>query len=649
MARPGTVIGDRYELVSPLGEGGMGAVFRATDRHTSRVVALKLLQPDVANDPQQVERFRRELAVLRGLDHPNLVRLLDGSFTDGEPFLVFDVVDGKSLEAAMAAGAMPVARALDVAAQIAEALGVLHAHAIAHRDIKPSNVMVRPTGQICLLDFGIAKHYGDAARTMDRVTQAGYVVGTVQYMPPEALFATGEITAAYDVWSVGVLLYEMLTAARPFQEAESSVTDLAGALVSGHFPPPSVHRPEVPRAVDALLARFLAVKAADRPADGREAARQLRELEGMTSAERPGERLATSLIATPAAPSRPARPDSRDPATRVSRKVPVHAATPSGRGVTPIVIAVGLLGLVAATLFSPRPSPVGPAPSPSTSASAPDPTESLRAHLRELASLAPPPDSADWLQLHVVKPGRTAEIVKRLAGSSALGQLLAGPGEPFDTLHTSEDRELWARLAWLTLAEYALRQLGEKWPYPRSLAKQVDGAWPQRIDEQPADAAWRTALFRVVDGRGRDLRYSEEVGLFRFKRIWWRYPIQLGQQPAQARVWLASSSLHADYAVLMRVNGHLAVLYADRPVVKVPSFTLPVDVHPGTGGGDENGDFGFNVLRGNEDTRRYVTRDIPPGWVHPGENELSVTEVNLANPSCALEGPAIWVKALSYK
>src|SRR6185436_1316416 len=148
---------------------------------------------------------------------------------------------------------------------------------------KPSNVMVRKTGHIVLLDFGIAKHYGDAQRTMDRVTQEGFVVGTPQYMPPEALFTVAPITPAYDVYSLGVLFYEMFAGRRPFAEHEASIVDLASAVTKGDFAPAASHRRSCPRALDTLLARCLAVDPADRPADASELALALSELEVMTS------------------------------------------------------------------------------------------------------------------------------------------------------------------------------------------------------------------------------------------------------------------------------------------------------------------------------------------------------------------------------
>lgn len=270
-----TIIAERYRVLGALGEGGMGQVLKVEDLHTRRHVALKRLHPSIAEVPIHRQRFRRELEVLRGLDHPSLVRLLDGDFESEAPFLVFDIVEGVDLEHLIADSPLPLRRALSFAMQMAEALTVLHDHEIVHRDLKPSNVMVRPEDHICLLDFGIAKHVGDAQATIDRVTRTGLIVGTPQYMPPEGLTADRPLTPAYDVWALGVILYQMVSGCHPFAVADQSVPELVELILEANVYPLQEVRPDVPRGIVSVVGRFLARDPEDRPPTGREAAEML--------------------------------------------------------------------------------------------------------------------------------------------------------------------------------------------------------------------------------------------------------------------------------------------------------------------------------------------------------------------------------------
>jgi serine/threonine-protein kinase len=271
------ILGERYRLLSKLGEGGMGQVFRARDLHTGRELALKLVLPGVTADSAERRRLRREAEILSELSHPSLVALRDFSFEGEEPYLVFDLVEGETLEDALRSGPLSATRALDIAGQIAQAMGVLHAAKLLHRDLKPANIMLRPGDMVCVLDFGIAKHFGDAAAgKQESVTMLGAVVGTLPYMPPECVFPKDFWTSAYDVWSIGVILYEMLVGERPFARWEAGGgAQFFDAARAGHYRAASERRREVPRAVDALIAEMLAAEPHARPADGAEAAREI--------------------------------------------------------------------------------------------------------------------------------------------------------------------------------------------------------------------------------------------------------------------------------------------------------------------------------------------------------------------------------------
>ncbi len=207
-----------YQIEARLGSGGMGAVYRARDERLGRVVAIKMLLERRTGDPVLLRRFTQEVRVSSSLKHPNIVTVYDVGEVDGQPYLVTEYVDGESLKERIGRG-MRVEEAIDVAAQVAEALTASHAAGVIHRDVKPANVMVRGDGLVKLLDFGIAKlmegtEDGDEPST--ELTQPGTVMGTVGYMSPEQ--SRGQrIDGRTDVWSLGVMLYEMVAGRPPFQ------------------------------------------------------------------------------------------------------------------------------------------------------------------------------------------------------------------------------------------------------------------------------------------------------------------------------------------------------------------------------------------------------------------------------------------------
>src|SRR6202049_3915127 len=209
-----------YRIVSPLGAGGMGEVYRAHDSKLGRDVALKTLPQEFARDPERLARFRREARTLASLNHPNIAAIYGLEQSGDVDCLVLELVEGETLR-----GPLPIEKALDYARQVAEALEAAHAKGIIHRDLKPANVKVTPEGRVKVLDFGLAKAiWGtegdqDLSRlaTMTGVeTLAGRIVGTPGYMSPEQ--ANGkEVDKRTDIWAFGCLLYELLTGKRAFQ------------------------------------------------------------------------------------------------------------------------------------------------------------------------------------------------------------------------------------------------------------------------------------------------------------------------------------------------------------------------------------------------------------------------------------------------
>jgi serine/threonine protein kinase len=244
----GREIAGRYRIKTMLGEGGMGAVYKAEQISLKRVVALKLLKPELVSSAPLLRRFNAEAEAVAKLSHPNTVGIYDfGQDRDGTLFIAMEYVEGKSLRAMLIAeGPFPPLRALHITGQIAASLSDAHASGIIHRDLKPDNIMLQERGRqrdvVRVLDFGIAKLRDDSRMTQQSMTQAGDVLGTPQYMSPEQIRGE-EIDGRADVYSLGAMLYEMLTGRMVF-EAGSLV-----ALLSKHLldqpEAPSRRRPEL--------------------------------------------------------------------------------------------------------------------------------------------------------------------------------------------------------------------------------------------------------------------------------------------------------------------------------------------------------------------------------------------------------------------
>jgi serine/threonine-protein kinase len=275
LPKPGERIAGRYFVVGKLAAGGMGLVLAARDEADGgRAVALKLLHPELATDPEMQRRFRREAAVLRALDHPSVVRVLDlGSDERGRLFTVMELLEGETLLARLERrGRLPQDEVLAIARGIGAALDAVHAHGVLHGDLKPANVFLlgpddpaylderacstsAPT--IKLVDFGTSKVHG-----LERLTRTGELVGTPTFMAPELLTGDGAIDARIDVYAFGVLLYEALAAAPPFTERHPG--KLLFQIVMGQGAPLVTHRPDLPPHVLAAVARAMSAKKDDR-------------------------------------------------------------------------------------------------------------------------------------------------------------------------------------------------------------------------------------------------------------------------------------------------------------------------------------------------------------------------------------------------
>jgi serine/threonine protein kinase/Tol biopolymer transport system component len=245
-----------YRVLEQIGAGGMGDVYRARDERLGRDVALKLIRPSSAKDPDRLHRFEHEARAAAALNHPNIVAIYDIGFHEGMPFIVSELLEGKTLRDRLAAGALSVREASDYGLEISEGLMAAHDKHIVHRDLKPENLFITKDNRIKILDFGIAKlvhpetDKGSAIASLTTQTRSGSVLGTVAYMSPEQLRAK-PVDARSDIFSLGAILYEMLTGRRAFR-GETDVDTITAVL--RETPPEVTHeRANVPKAFEQIV------------------------------------------------------------------------------------------------------------------------------------------------------------------------------------------------------------------------------------------------------------------------------------------------------------------------------------------------------------------------------------------------------------
>jgi len=314
---PGTIVDSRYKIVSRLGAGGMADVFLAEDEQLGRKVALKLLYQRFAEDPGFVERFRREAQAAAGLQHPNVVSVYDRGAFDGTYYIAMEYLPGRSLKQLIRDEApLDPIRAIDITIQILKAARFAHRRGVIHRDLKPHNVIVDDADNAKVTDFGIAR-----AGASD-MTETGSIMGTAQYLSPEQ--AQGHaVSAGSDLYSIAVVLYEMVTGRVPF-DAESAVT-IALKHVSEAPPPPTIVNPSVPHELEQVVMWGLNKNPVDRPANADQFINALEQAKAAILSGARGERTASmpalagvaagryaaaAALTAPAAAAPPARGDT---------------------------------------------------------------------------------------------------------------------------------------------------------------------------------------------------------------------------------------------------------------------------------------------------------------------------------------------------
>jgi serine/threonine protein kinase/tetratricopeptide (TPR) repeat protein len=259
----GTLLADRYEIISLLGQGGMGAVYKARDTELERTVALKLIRPDLASNPEILRRFKQELILARDVTHRNVIRIFDLGQANGIKFITMEYVEGRDLRALLhEKGKVSVEEAVEIIAQICRALESAHSAGVVHRDLKPQNIMLDAKNRIYVMDFGIAHSLETPG-----MTQTGALMGTPEYMSPEQAKGS-KIDARSDLFAVGIIFYELLTGISPYK-ADSAIATLLKRTLERPLSPTEVD-PAIPQSISDVVMNCLAIDREQRYASARE-------------------------------------------------------------------------------------------------------------------------------------------------------------------------------------------------------------------------------------------------------------------------------------------------------------------------------------------------------------------------------------------
>ena len=275
----GIVLGNRYEILELLGEGGMGAVYKAADREVDRIVALKVIRPEMASNPEVLARFKQELLLSSQVTHRNVIRIYDLGEAQGVKFITMEYLEGETLHQILKQRSkLEVAESVDIIEQVASGLAAAHQQGIIHRDLKPSNIMLDKNGRVVVMDFGLARTFSG-----DGMTRTGAMLGTMEYMSPEQ--AQGlDVKASSDIFTVGLMLYELLAGVTPFY-AESAIASLLKRTQQRAVPLADVDK-NIPGTLSNIVAKCLEKDPANRYRSAEELDADLRAWQGKSGGKR---------------------------------------------------------------------------------------------------------------------------------------------------------------------------------------------------------------------------------------------------------------------------------------------------------------------------------------------------------------------------
>ncbi len=301
----GTLIA-HYRVIEPIGAGGMGAVYKARDERLNRIVAVKVLPPDMVAHEDRRRRFLQEARAASALNHPHILTVYEIGESEGKPFIAMEYIEGETLREKIKSRTLAIGDALDIASQIAQGLSKAHEHGIVHRDLKPENLMISRDGYAKILDFGLAKlverkrasQANSSEKTILQVTtRSGVIFGTIKYMSPEQLLGR-RVDLRSDIFSFGVVIYEMLTGLCPF--ANENDIDTMHSILHDEPKPPHVVKSTLPRALHPVLAKALAKEPRERYQTIREFASAIRSLKRDIESGKTSLPVKTKLVLKPA-------------------------------------------------------------------------------------------------------------------------------------------------------------------------------------------------------------------------------------------------------------------------------------------------------------------------------------------------------------